>query len=1021
MLRRITNYLFCITSFSLSITAQHLEINSISPAANQTNIATNAEIAILFNQPIESKTLADGIFLRGSQTGRILSSITKDASPLVKLTPHKKFRPGEIITLTLTTAIKGIHGETLARGHSYSFTVKHRPSAGTFAQRDVSEIGVQGRDIMALDHDGDGDLDVLTANEGIPERIYVFENLGDGNFCEINTGGNFRYLEVFDIDGDGDFDNFGVTGSFNTEINWFENEGTAPYTERFLSSEDAWTLAGGDIDSDGDIDLLAAVLLPNRLLWFANDGSGNFAPAVSIPTTFGGGSDSYFHIVDMNGDGAMDILGFHRDDRNLVWYRNDGSENFTEILIDNRADRSRTTYGDVDGDGDIDIAIVSHENSPTETVAWYENTATGFTEHPITTSATRRLYAVDIADVDGDGATDILAGGYWFKNDGNENFSEQPINLGLSQGANLVSNGLDVADLDEDGDLDILTIGSYTFSWQEQSPIMEIQSTSPQNGEFGVPVNSSISITFSEAVTTDMQSRTAFSVVSKLSGHIEVIITGLGTNTVTLQPLTPLIPGDRIEVSVSDRIIGTTGKLDYGNGFVFHTETQLVNQVTFQNQLIQAFSGTASGATIADIDGDGDLDIAACSFTELYWFENNGSGSFTVIPLPLNNSATRVACFDQNNDGFMDIWVDMSGNDPAEVYLNDGSQNFTIVPVLIAQDVQQQTDINHDGDIDLLNITRINDWLLWREAACDGYRNLSFVPRIANRAAAAADLDNDGDTDFVTSSSLGAQLYENFAHFNYLRTPFDAVNTVALELADLNGDGFIDPIFAESFSGIVWYQTSLAGGDSLAFGNSNSIAALDQDPRDVIATDLDGDGDPDIAAVSRNDDKVVWYENRLNEATNDFGSEQLVSNIADGPVKVLSGDLDGDGDMDLLTLSTNDDEVNWFENTGNPVGVSSEEDLLPTRFSLNQNYPNPFNPSTTITYSLSRSEMVNLEVYNTSGQKVQTLISVRKPAGNHSVKWDGNNNAGEPVASGVYYYQLKAGTFSATRKLLLLR
>ncbi len=92
-----------------------------------------------------------------------------------------------------------------------------------------------------------------------------------------------------------------------------------------------------------------------------------------------------------------------------------------------------------------------------------------------------------------------------------------------------------------------------------------------------------------------------------------------------------------------------------------------------------------------------------------------------------------------------------------------------------------------------------------------------------------------------------------------------------------------------------------------------------------------------------------------------------------------------------------------------------------TQFSLRQNYPNPFNPSTIVAYELPKSEHVLLTVYNMLGQEIVTLVNERQAGGVYRVQWDGRNQEGMPAASGVYLYRLRAGEFTETRKMLLLR
>ncbi|MBD3258197.1 T9SS type A sorting domain-containing protein [candidate division GN15 bacterium] len=99
-----------------------------------------------------------------------------------------------------------------------------------------------------------------------------------------------------------------------------------------------------------------------------------------------------------------------------------------------------------------------------------------------------------------------------------------------------------------------------------------------------------------------------------------------------------------------------------------------------------------------------------------------------------------------------------------------------------------------------------------------------------------------------------------------------------------------------------------------------------------------------------------------------------------------------------------------------PGGVESDDATLPGDFALHQNYPNPFNPSTEIAFSLPEASEVRLDVFNIAGQKVTTLVDGTLEAGHHTVTWDGSD-----LASGVYLYRLDAGTYSATKKMVLLK
>lgn len=95
--------------------------------------------------------------------------------------------------------------------------------------------------------------------------------------------------------------------------------------------------------------------------------------------------------------------------------------------------------------------------------------------------------------------------------------------------------------------------------------------------------------------------------------------------------------------------------------------------------------------------------------------------------------------------------------------------------------------------------------------------------------------------------------------------------------------------------------------------------------------------------------------------------------------------------------------------------------MLPTSFAVSQNYPNPFNPTTTIDYAVSKQSFVSLKVYNLLGQEVKTLVAEEKSVGLHKAQWDGVDNAGVAVPSGMYLYKMVAGSFSETKKMMFLK
>ncbi len=108
------------------------------------------------------------------------------------------------------------------------------------------------------------------------------------------------------------------------------------------------------------------------------------------------------------------------------------------------------------------------------------------------------------------------------------------------------------------------------------------------------------------------------------------------------------------------------------------------------------------------------------------------------------------------------------------------------------------------------------------------------------------------------------------------------------------------------------------------------------------------------------------------------------------------------------------------------ISVVLEANPLPKTIVLLQNYPNPFNPETWIPYQLSEAASVMITIYDVTGKQVRSLDLGHQGAGfymsrSQAAYWDGRNAVNEPVASGIYFYQIEAGTFSATRRMLILK
>ena len=128
---------------------------------------------------------------------------------------------------------------------------------------------------------------------------------------------------------------------------------------------------------------------------------------------------------------------------------------------------------------------------------------------------------------------------------------------------------------------------------------------------------------------------------------------------------------------------------------------------------------------------------------------------------------------------------------------------------------------------------------------------------------------------------------------------------------------------------------------------------------------------------------------------------------------------------DIVTIKYNQasGQVQWYlvYDGGSGIGIESYTDEVPQSYELCQNYPNPFNPSTQIMYSLPKLNHVILKIFNIHGKAIKTLVNEFQTAGKKSVTWDGLNEGGQKVSSGIYIYQLNIGDFTTSKKMIMVQ
>ncbi len=413
-----------------------------------------------------------------------------------------------------------------------------------------------------------------------------------------------------------------------------------------------------------------------------------------------------------------------------------------------------------------------------------------------------------------------------------------------------------------------------------------------------------------------------------------------------------------------------------------------------------------------DYSGDGLPDLVLTANYNTYLFLGNGYGIDTIP------SDSILSPIDVQN-----FWSEASG------YVNDNS-----IGDLLFRAEYPLTGSVRFVYLDPFTSDKEPDWTY----ALDG-----FIYSINH--AGFVDFNGDNETDIFMSmgprwDSLGyAYIFfgPNFgSEPDIIIGPAEGIDTLpkyfargVFNIGDVNGDGWEDLGLNNWVTPLVYtggpeYDTIY---DFLLDGSCQDMAS---------AGDINGDNYNDLVLGGSDcwDGRVILYFGGPNFDGNRDGQIDR----ADLPPIFLeevgkhvstAGDFNRDGYDDVLFSCRNfahghPGDVFIFS-WGDDITDVMEEDnsqLLPENFFLYQNYPNPFNPTTTIEFEMPRKDNINLDIYNILGRKIRSLITNKQYSpGKHVINWDGYNQKGEAVSSGIYFYKLSGSNISQTKKMVLVR